>query len=145
LPSQSLNLQGGEQDVTDTGTVTVSYDKLGELTVAGSDSGGDTINLATTVDLSELGGAAFIGFAGASGGGSADEEIASFSLSVGSSAPEPITALLALPALALLAALRRRKSLAEGPAMISAARYLADSYTGPRKLTSSEKVESHNV
>jgi MYXO-CTERM domain-containing protein len=106
-PSQSLNLQGAQYDVTDTGTVTVSYDGAGNLSVTGSDSGGDVINLSSTIDLSQLGGSAFIGFTGASASGSADEEITSFTLSV---TPEPATALFAIPALLALAALRRRKA-----------------------------------
>lgn len=107
-PSQSLNLQGAAYDVVDTGTINISYDGIGTLTVTGSDSGGDTINLSAPVDLSTLGGYAFIGFTGASASGSADEEITGFTLNGLAPTPEPATGLLLIPVLGVGALLRKR-------------------------------------
>jgi len=108
-PSQLLTLNGGgNYGVTDTGTITVSYDGVGTLTVTGTDNvaGDPAIDLSTSVNLATLlGPTAYVGFTGGSGSGWSDEEITSFS-----SMPEPSTALLAIPALLGLAAWRRRRS-----------------------------------
>jgi hypothetical protein len=113
LAYQPLNLQGGQYDVTDTGTVTVSYDGNGALTVTGTDNEGDIINLSTSIDLSEFGGSAWIGFTGSSGAGSAEEEITSASIQTTQlgAVPEPSTALLAIPAMLALAAFWRRRAV----------------------------------
>lgn len=79
----------------------------GTMTVTGSDSGGDAINISGPVDLSPLGGMAFVGFTGASASGSADEEITSFSFTVG--APEPATVTVVVAVIAGLIWLRKRR------------------------------------
>jgi hypothetical protein len=107
-PSQSLNLQDAQCDVSDTGTINISYDGIGTLTLTGRDSGGDVINLSAPVDLSTLGGSVYIGFTGASASGSADEEITGFMLNGLSSTPEPAAGLLLIPALGVAAFLCKR-------------------------------------
>ena len=109
-PSQSVSFPGAEYDVQTTGTITVSYDGVNTLTVTGSDSEGDTISLSSAVNFAALGGYGYVGFAGASGSGSANEEITGFTLSGLTPVPEPATFLPVVAGLLGIGGWRRYKT-----------------------------------